>query len=282
MTIRVYISQDTTAVSVGAERVATAFVQAALDAELSYTLVRNGSRGAFGLEPLVEIEMGEQGRVAFGPISVADVPSLVTAITDGEYERHSNYLGPVNTIPWLDSQTRITFKRCGEGDPTDLANYCALGGYRGLDRALTLSPQAIVDEIKVFAFLCIFFRDFNAWFDISFWFSVSDMSSSYSNKPNVFINNSRIFLNRFVKDPVRFVLEICTPVALLAFIKESKDSACIKSILLFKSAALVNSPASAYLTPKPNSSFETVSMITGLPCVCISIMSSPVKDFGFL
>ena len=51
MTIKVYISQDTTAVAVGAERVATAFVQAALNAELSYTLVRNGSRGAFGLEP---------------------------------------------------------------------------------------------------------------------------------------------------------------------------------------------------------------------------------------
>ena len=149
MTITVYISQDTTSVSVGAERVATAFVQAALDAELSYTLVRNGSRGAFGLEPLVEIEMGEQGRLAFGPVSVADVPSLVTAITDGEHERHSNYLGPVNTIPWLENQTRITFKRCGEGDPADLGNYRALGGYRGLERALTLSPQAIVDEITV-------------------------------------------------------------------------------------------------------------------------------------
>ena len=150
MTITVYIPQDTTADSVGAERVATAFVQAALNAELSFTLVRNGSRGAFGLEPLIEIETGAKGRLAFGPVSVDAVPSLVTAITDGEYERHSNYLGPVNTITWLESQTRITFKRCGEGDPTDLANYRALGGYRGLERALTLSPQAIVEEIKVF------------------------------------------------------------------------------------------------------------------------------------
>ena len=149
MTITVYISQDTTAVAVGAERVTTAFFQAAREAELPFTLVRNGSRGAFGLEPLIEIETAAQGRVAFGPVSVADVPSLVTAITDGEYERHSNYLGSVNAIPWLANQTRITFKRCGEGDPTDLANYRALGGYRGLERALTLSPQAIVDEIKV-------------------------------------------------------------------------------------------------------------------------------------
>ena len=144
----VYISQDTTAVAVGADRVATAFVQAAREAELTYTLVRNGSRGAFGLEPLVEIEINGRGRMAFGSVSVADVPSLVTAITDGEYEHHSNYLGSVDDIDWLANQTRITFKRCGEGDPVDIANYRALGGYRGLERALTLSPQAIVDEVK--------------------------------------------------------------------------------------------------------------------------------------
>ena len=54
MTMTIYISQDTTAVAVGAERVASAFVQAAQDADSNYTLVRNGSRGAFGLEPLVE------------------------------------------------------------------------------------------------------------------------------------------------------------------------------------------------------------------------------------
>ena len=79
-------------------------------------MVRNGSRSAFGLEPLVEIEMGAQGRLAFGPVCVDAVPSLVTAITDGEYERHPITF-PVNTIPWLENQTRITFKRCGEGIP---------------------------------------------------------------------------------------------------------------------------------------------------------------------
>ena len=86
MTITVYISQDTTAVAVGAERVATAFVQAALNAELSYTLVRNGSRGAFGLEPLIEIEMGVQGRLAFGPVllmpflhSLLQLPTVSTS-----------------------------------------------------------------------------------------------------------------------------------------------------------------------------------------------------------
>ncbi len=149
MTMTVYISQDTTAVAVGAERVASAFVQAAQDADSNYTLVRNGSRGAFGLEPLVEIETADRGRVAFGPVSPGDVPSLIKSMADSQFDSHPNYLGPVSDIPWLANQTRITFKRCGEGDPVDLANYRALGGYRGLERAISLTPQAIVDEIKV-------------------------------------------------------------------------------------------------------------------------------------
>ena len=137
MTMTVYISQDTTAVAVGAERVASAFVQAAQDADSNYTLVRNGSRGAFGLEPLVEIETADHGRVAFGPVSPGDVPSLVKSMADSQFDSHPNYLGPVSDIPWLANQTRITFKRCGEGDPVDLANYRALGGYRGLERAIS-------------------------------------------------------------------------------------------------------------------------------------------------
>ena len=39
-----------------------------------------------------------QGRLAFGPVSVSDVPSLVTAITDGS-TRHQIAKGPVNIFP---------------------------------------------------------------------------------------------------------------------------------------------------------------------------------------
>ena len=68
MTLTVYISQDTTAVAVGADRVAKAFSHAASEAGIDFTLIRNGSRGAFGFEPLVEVEVAEHGRVALGPV----------------------------------------------------------------------------------------------------------------------------------------------------------------------------------------------------------------------
>jgi formate dehydrogenase iron-sulfur subunit len=93
MTLTVYISQDTTAVAVGADRVAKAFSHAASEAGIDFTLIRNGSRGAFGFEPLVEVEVAEQGRVALGPVAPGETDALLAAIADGQLDCHPSYLG---------------------------------------------------------------------------------------------------------------------------------------------------------------------------------------------
>jgi formate dehydrogenase iron-sulfur subunit len=146
MTISIFIPQDTTAVAVGADRVAAVFEKTAEATGVKLQIIRNGSRGAFGLEPLVEVETTE-GRIAFGAVKVSDVPSILSSL-DADPETHERYLGRIAEIPWFAGQTRITFTRCGLGIPTSLENYRALGGYAGLERALALSPQAIVDEVK--------------------------------------------------------------------------------------------------------------------------------------
>ena len=146
MTISIFIPQDTTAVAVGADRVAAAFEKTADSMGVDLQIIRNGSRGAFGLEPLVEAET-QNGRIAFGAVKVSDVPSIIESLETGAHS-HERYLGPTTEIPWFAEQTRITFKRCGLGVPTSLENYRALGGYQGLERALALSSQAIVDEVK--------------------------------------------------------------------------------------------------------------------------------------
>ena len=56
MSVRVYVPRDSAALSVGAEGVARAIASEASSRGLDITLVRNGSRGMFWLEPLVEVE----------------------------------------------------------------------------------------------------------------------------------------------------------------------------------------------------------------------------------
>ena len=93
---------------------------------------------------MLEVERGDR-RIAFGPVQAGDVASLVAGGFD---EGHPLCLGPTREIPALAAQQRLTFARCGLIDPLDLDDYRAHGGFAGLARALAVSPQAIVDEIK--------------------------------------------------------------------------------------------------------------------------------------
>ncbi|QTL04488.1 NADH-quinone oxidoreductase subunit NuoF [Aquabacter sp. L1I39] len=143
--VRIYVPNDAAAVACGADRVAHAFADAFAARGTLVDIVRNGSRGLFWLEPLVEVET-PAGRVGYGPVKASDVEGLLAAgMLDGA--PHPLCVGLVEEIPYLKRQTRLTFARCGIIDPLSLTDYRAHSGYKGLERALTLGPAAIVEEV---------------------------------------------------------------------------------------------------------------------------------------
>ena len=145
MTTKIFIPADTTACALGADSVAEEIVlQAGLNG-LDVEVIRNGSRGAFWLEPLVEVETGD-GRIAFGPISAQDVTGMFDAGFPAQCE-HETGLGKVEDIDWLARQDRLTFDRAGVIDPLSLADYQAHGGYEGLKKALDMPAGQIVDAV---------------------------------------------------------------------------------------------------------------------------------------
>ncbi|MDO9449622.1 MAG: NADH-quinone oxidoreductase subunit NuoF [Rugosibacter sp.] len=145
MTTTIYIPCDSTARALGAEAVAASFASEIARRQLDVTLVRNGSRGLFWLEPLIEVAT-PAGRVAYGPVAAKDVASLLQAdVLNGG--AHPLCLGKVEEIPYLKRQQRISLKRVGVTDPLSVADYLAHGGTRGLRRALTLTPLEIVKEV---------------------------------------------------------------------------------------------------------------------------------------
>ncbi|HEU5257991.1 MAG TPA: NADH-ubiquinone oxidoreductase-F iron-sulfur binding region domain-containing protein, partial [Vicinamibacterales bacterium] len=139
---RVYVPRDSGALSMGASEVADT-VTARLSADTS--LVRNGSRGLYWLEPLVEVET-PQGRIAYGPVTPDDVESLFAAdfLTGGE---HPLRLGLTDQISYLAKQERLTCARVGVIDPVSLDDYRAHRGFAGLERALAMAPADIVKEV---------------------------------------------------------------------------------------------------------------------------------------
>ena len=142
----VYVPRDAGALSLGAEAIAKAIAREAEQRRVSITLRRNGSRGLFWLEPMVEVETAD-GRIAYGPVALHDVQALFDAgfLSGGE---HKLRLGQPEEIPYLRKQHRVTFARVGIIDPVSLDDYAAHGGYRALPRALDMAPAAIVAELE--------------------------------------------------------------------------------------------------------------------------------------
>ncbi len=145
MNVTVYVPRDAAAVALGADEVAAAIAAEARTQGKSIRIVRNGSRGLIWLEPMVEVETAD-GRVAYGPVAVEDVPSLFAAgFLDGGGHRLGH--GLTEEIGFLKRQTRLAFARCGIIDPLSLVDYEAHGGLAGLRKALALAPAQIVATV---------------------------------------------------------------------------------------------------------------------------------------
>jgi len=143
--VRIFIPADTTALALGADAVAAEVAVQARDRGLDIEIIRNGSRGAFWLETLLEVEK-DGWRVAYGPVNVRDVAGLFEAGFPEDCA-HELCLGEVGDIEWLARQDRLTFTRAGVTDPLSLTDYKAHGGYAGLRNALKMSPSEIVDAV---------------------------------------------------------------------------------------------------------------------------------------
>jgi formate dehydrogenase iron-sulfur subunit len=132
-TIRCYLANDTSSRAAGAERLAEVWSN-----RPEIQLIRTSSRGAFFLEPMVERET-PNGREAWFNVAPNDLPRIVAGVGGT----------PVAGIPFLQQQTRFTFANFGITEPLALDEYQTRGGLKGLAAARSLSPEAIVEELRI-------------------------------------------------------------------------------------------------------------------------------------
>ena len=143
--IRVFVPRDSGAVALGAEAVAAAIALEAKKRGIDVHIVRNGSRGLYWLEPMVEVATA-QGRVAYGPVDAGQVASLFDAdfVHGGA---HDLAQGLTEEIPYLKNQQRLTFARIGITDPLSFNDYVENEGYAGLQQCLSMEPRLVVQQV---------------------------------------------------------------------------------------------------------------------------------------
>lgn len=145
MSVTIFVPRDAASLALGADKVAAAIERELAVRNIQARVVRNGSRGMFWLEPLVEVR-NHFGRMAYGPVKPSDVAGLFDAgFLDGS--DHPLCHGQTKDIPFLRNQTRLTFSRCGITDPLSLEDYRQYRGLTGLEKAVAMAPADIVKEV---------------------------------------------------------------------------------------------------------------------------------------
>lgn len=146
MTVTIFIARETSAISVGADAVAQQLPNLMRQAGVDVEVRRTGSRGMSWLEPMIEVETA-RGRVAYGPVTPDELPDLVAA---GFWlgEPHPLGHGPTEKLPYFACQRRFTFRRCGLVMAGSIEDYRAHDGFAGLERALDVEPQEVIDVVK--------------------------------------------------------------------------------------------------------------------------------------
>ncbi len=142
---KIYLPRETTALSLGVEEIISAIEREASQRKISLQILRNGSRGASWLEPLLEVEYKGK-RIAYGPVSL----SLITSLFDADFlnaGEHELKLGEISGIPWFKQQKRLTFSRCGHIESLSLDGYIQHGGFDGLTKALKTKPGDIIKTL---------------------------------------------------------------------------------------------------------------------------------------
>ena len=118
--------------------------------------------GCIGLcyaEPLVDIIKPDRPRICYSGVTPKIVPQLIEDYIINDNPRPDLALGTIDEysidgipklfeLPVLRPQVRLALRNCGHIDPSDIKQYIANGGYSGLVKALAMTPEQVIEEVK--------------------------------------------------------------------------------------------------------------------------------------
>ncbi len=128
-----------------------------LDIEAIVTQV--GCIGLCYAEPIVDIIKPNRPRISYGRVTPEVVSRLIEDYIVNDNPRPDLAMGYIGEgsvdgiprlfdLPVFKPQLRISLRNCGHIDPTDIKQYIANDGYSGFIKALKMTPEEVIDEVK--------------------------------------------------------------------------------------------------------------------------------------
>ena len=142
----------------GALDVVDAFNKELTRQGLEVPIIQVGCTGLCYADPLVVISKAGSLRVVYANVTPETVHRLVEGYVAGDdpclelalgtFEGGDGEAVYIPELPRFEHELRLILRRCGCSDPENINHYIANGGYSGLEKALKMSPEEIVGELK--------------------------------------------------------------------------------------------------------------------------------------
>ena len=142
--MRIVIGEGSCGIAAGAHKVYEAVEKLGIKPDIT------GCIGMCFLEPIVDI-YGDSGELLRRLVRVTadDAAKIVGAVKGSDLSLVDDITISADDSAFLEKQTRIALRNCGVIDPTDIGAYINRDGYSALRRVLGMTPEQVIDEIKV-------------------------------------------------------------------------------------------------------------------------------------
>ena len=155
----IYIGAGSCGLAAGAADTQRAVEQYLGEHNFEARIVPVGCIGPCYLEPLLDVQMPGRPRVSYSNVAAKDVESILQGFFEkGETPKYhlAGHFGDSEfdgvprffDLPMLKPQVRIVLRNCGIIDPDELDHYLARDGYKGFEKALSMTWQEVVDAVK--------------------------------------------------------------------------------------------------------------------------------------
>ena len=146
--MRVVIGQGSCGVATGARKTAAEFEKQIAEKKLNIDVDITGCVGTCYLEPIVDIYDDDGKMTRYVRVKPDKVEKIV------EDHLISNKIVEDQAISeedklFIEKQQRVVLRNCGVINPENIDEYIAADGYKAIEKALSMKPEAVIDEIRI-------------------------------------------------------------------------------------------------------------------------------------
>ena len=145
--MRVVVGQGSCGVATGARKTAAEFEKQIADKGLGIDVTVTGCVGTCYLEPIVDVYEDNGDMTRYVKVQPENVEKIVDEHLAGGKKVEEQAIDDIDK-EFVTKQERIVLRNCGIINPENIDEYIAVDGYKAIEKALTMKPEEVIEEMK--------------------------------------------------------------------------------------------------------------------------------------